>query len=144
MKRGKPGQEGQERTLPLLPLSTHVLLPGGMLTVAVHGNSHLIKHLVHEQGRDVMVAAVPYSPDNGEDRGPADSEGDQPLDHDRLFHTGTAAKVVQLHKSAKVFDFESREGRERGLSVHVVLLHGNPWGLMFRNRPRPGWGIVSV
>ncbi|KAL6774190.1 hypothetical protein ACKKBG_A24110 [Auxenochlorella protothecoides x Auxenochlorella symbiontica] len=101
MKRGKPGQEGQERTLPLLPLSTHVLLPGGMLTVAVQGNSHLIKHLVHEQGRDVMVAAVPYSPDNGEDHGPADSEGDQPLDHDRLFHTGTAAKVVQLHKSAK-------------------------------------------
>ncbi|KFM25409.1 Lon protease 2 [Auxenochlorella protothecoides] len=72
-----------------------------MLTVAVQGNSHLIKHLVHEQGRDVMVAAVPYSPDNGEDHGPADSEGDQPLDHDRLFHTGTAAKVVQLHKSAK-------------------------------------------
>lgn len=107
MKRGKPGQEGQERTLPLLPLPSHVLLPGGMLTVAVHGNSPLIKYLVHEQGRDVMVAAVPYSPDTGEERVPGDGEGEQPLDHDRLFHTGTAAKVVQLHKSAKVFAAES-------------------------------------
>ena len=90
-----------ERELPLLPLYPHVLLPAGMLTVTIAGNNPLIKHLAHASGPDTLVAAVPYDP--APEREDEDiSWQELVLDHDRLFHTGTAARVAQLLKDSKV------------------------------------------
>ena len=127
-KRGESGAD-----LPLLPLFDHVLLPGGFLRVTVPAgwrkSSALVELLLQQQAGEVLVAAVPYLTGSAGRGGSAfgssggtggggpseeDGAGDDQLDLDRLHHTGTAARVLQLVRRTQV----------RGLSL---LLGGAPW-----------------
>ena len=110
--------------LPLLPLFDHVLLPGGFLRVTIPASwrksSALVDLLLQRQGGEVLVAAVPYltggSSGAGGSKGAAAAaaalssgaeeegagSGDDQLDLDRLHHTGTAARVLQLVRRTQV------------------------------------------
>lgn len=113
MVRRREEPVAEERELPLLPLFPHVLLPAGMLTVTMSGSNPLIKHLAHASGPDTLVAAVPYDPPpEREEEAAAGHE--LVLDHDRLFHTGTAARVAQLLKDNKVLGSHDEDQRGGG------------------------------
>lgn len=103
--------------LPLLPLFDAVLLPGGFARVTIpaswRASAALVELLLQQQGEaDVLVAAVPFltgkptSGSSGAAGGGAgsDDEGlaDDPLDLDKLHHTGTAARVLQLARRTQV------------------------------------------
>lgn len=104
MKWANGGMEGPTRTLPLLPLQPHVLLPGGVLTVALRHDSPLISHLLRNSSKHALIAAVPYSPEASEAGSVDSSQDSEPaLDLDRLYHVGVAARVVQMLKSSKVW-----------------------------------------
>lgn len=105
--------------LPLLPLHNAVLLPGGFARVAIPASwsrSRALIELLQQQAGEVLVAAVPYLQRGGSERGgraaggggsssgsedEAGSEGAE-LDLDRLHHTGTAARVIQLTRRTQV------------------------------------------
>lgn len=56
----------------------------------------LVQHLLQQQGADVYVAAVPYMAGKTLDEGGLSEE--EHLDLEKLHHTGTAARVLQLLK----------------------------------------------
>ncbi|GAB4821799.1 hypothetical protein N2152v2_008845 [Parachlorella kessleri] len=101
--------------LPLLPLFQAVLLPGGFVRVLIpqswRKSAALVHHLLSQQG-EVYVAAVPYL-------GKVADEDmvDEHLDLEKLYHTGTAARVLQLQKRTESGGWTvTLEGRCR---VHV-------------------------
>lgn len=85
--------------LPLLPLFHTVLLPGGFVRVLIpdswRKSGSLVQHLLQQSGGEVYVAAVPYSLSKPGDE---DEVVEEHLDLDKLHHTGTAARVLQLVK----------------------------------------------
>lgn len=125
-----PRQSGGGAALPLLPLFDAVLLPGGFARVTIPASwrtsASLVELLLQQQGdADVLVAAVPFltgkpgsSAAAGPDRGGgSDDEGlaDDPLDLDRLHHTGTAARVLQLARRTQVGAESAGAGGRGGL-----------------------------
>jgi hypothetical protein len=104
--------------LPLLPLFAAVLLPGGIVRVTIPAgwrkSSALVQLLLQQQGGEVLVAAVPYlsSSDKRQLAAPTsnggsgghdeEAEGDDHLDLERLHHTGTAARVLQMVRRTQV------------------------------------------
>ena len=86
--------------LPLLPLFQAVLLPGGFVRVLIpqswRKSAALVQHLLSQQG-EVYVAAVPYL-----GKAADDDMVDEHLDLEKLYHTGTAARVLQLQKRTEV------------------------------------------
>ena len=129
-------------SLPLLPLFDHVLLPGGFLRVTIpvdwRKSGALVEQLLQQQGPgELLVAAVPYlaagasagASDGGAPASaPEDGEesGDASLDLERLHHTGTAARVLQLVRRTALGGWTvTLEGRCR-LRVRGVHLASRP------------------
>ena len=124
--RDAAGQQNQQivpraggaATLPLLPLFDAVLLPGGVARVTIpagwHKSGSLVELLLQqEKGEAPVVAAVPYltgkgggaaaaPASSGGGGGEEEGAGEEQLDLDRLHHTGTAARVLQLVRRTQV------------------------------------------
>jgi hypothetical protein len=115
----RPASGTTTTDLPLLPLFNAVLLPGGVVRVTIPAgwrkSTALVELLLQQQGGEVLVAAVPYLTAGGAGGRAAsaaaavggsggDDEGgsDDHLDLDRLHHTGTAARVLQLVRRTQV------------------------------------------
>ncbi len=129
----KQASGGAAAGLPLLPLFDAVLLPGGFARVTIpaswRASAPLVELLLQQQGdADVLVAAVPFltgkpsSSSSAAGGGRTEDEGlaDDPLDLDKLHHTGTAARVLQLARRTQVgAERGERRGRPdcRGLPV---------------------------
>lgn len=118
----RPASGSTTTDLPLLPLFNAVLLPGGVVRVTIPAgwrkSTALVELLLQQQGGEVLVAAVPYLtagsaggggaagagavPAGGAAGGDEEGAGDDHLDLDRLHHTGTAARVLQLVRRTQV------------------------------------------
>lgn len=128
---------GATTALPLLPLFDAVLLPGGFARVAIPASwqkSRALVELLQNEAGEVLVAAVPYLTGSSGSGGvvaarrgsSSDDEAGGPdvdLDLDRLHHTGTAARVLQLVRRTQV---RLQTAASLGLGQHWCLPDCSP------------------
>ncbi|KAL4458772.1 hypothetical protein ABPG75_013637 [Micractinium tetrahymenae] len=149
---GTGAATGPVTQLPLLPLFDHVLLPGGFLRVTIPASwrksAALVEELLQAQEGEVVVAAVPYLTGGAAAAGgsraaaalqhpPGDPDelgagADPQLDLDRLYSTGTAARVLQLtRRTASGGWVVTLEGRCRLRVLDVRLASRPPRGELY-------------